>query len=107
MAVQAGDRVGEVAFQFGVSRQSVHSWLTRYRDGGLEALAERSRRPNSCPHQAAPEVEAAVCKLRRDHPRRGPVRIEYELGRNGCPGPVPLQGHRLPHPAQVRVDGRA
>src|SRR5262245_25861489 len=89
MAVQAGDRVGEVAFQFGVSRQSVHAWLTRYREGGLEALAERSHRPKSCPHQASPEVEAAVCEMRRDHPRWGPVRIEYELGREGCPGPVP------------------
>jgi transposase InsO family protein len=89
MAVQAGARVGEVAFQFGVSRQSVHSWLTRYREGGLEALADRSHRPYSCPHQASPEVEAVVCETRRDHLRWGPVRIEYELGRNGCPGPVP------------------
>ncbi len=89
MAVESGARVGEVAFQFGVSRQSVHAWLIRYREGGLEALGDRSHRPKSCPHQASPEVEAAVCEMRRAHPRWGPVRIEYELGRNGCPGPVP------------------
>ncbi len=33
------------------------------------------RRPESCPHQVSPEVEAAVCELRREHPRWGPVRI--------------------------------
>jgi transposase InsO family protein len=34
-------------------------------------------------------VEAAVCELRRAHPRWGARWIEYELGRNGCPGRVP------------------
>ncbi len=89
LAVEAGGRVGEVAFAFGVSRQSVHAWLVRYRAGGLEGLADRSHRPVTCPHQASAEVEAAVCEMRRDHPRWGPVRIEFELGRDGCPGPVP------------------
>ena len=27
--------------------------------------------------------------MRREHPRWGPVRIAFELGRDGCPGPVP------------------
>jgi transposase len=89
LAVQAGDRAGEVAAQWGVSRQTVQGWLARYRDEGLVGLANRSRRPDSCPHQAPPEVEAAVCELRRDHPRWGARRIVFELGRNGCPGPVP------------------
>jgi transposase InsO family protein len=89
LAVQAGDRVGEVAAMVGVSRQSVHAWLTRYEEAGLVGLQDRSRRPDSCPHQAPPEVEAAVCELRRAHPRWGARRIEFELGRNGCPGRVP------------------
>ncbi|MGI5521740.1 helix-turn-helix domain-containing protein [Micromonospora sp. CA-259024] len=49
----------------------------------------QAHRPNSCPHQASPEVEPAVCELRREHPRWGARRIAFELGRNGCPGPVP------------------
>ena len=36
---------GEVAAQFGVSRQSVHAWLRRYEDHGLEGLANRSHKP--------------------------------------------------------------
>lgn len=69
-AVLAGDRVGDVAFRFGASRQSVHTWLARYRAEGLAGLADRSRRPLGCSHQAE-QVEVAVCKLRRAHLRWG------------------------------------
>jgi transposase InsO family protein len=89
LAVQSGQRVSEVAGQLAVSRQSVHTWLNRYAEVGLSGLEDRSRRPDSCAHQAPPEVEAAVCELRRAHPRWGARRIEFELGRNGCPGRVP------------------
>ena len=88
LAVQAGGRVGEVAAQVGVSRQSLWAWLRRYQAEGLEALTDRSHRPVSCPHQASPVVEAAVCQMRRDHPRWGPLRIAFELERDGC-APVP------------------
>ena len=89
LAVQSGELVGEVAARFDVSRQSIHAWLVRYGETGLAGLTDRSHRPDGCPHQASPEVEAAVCELRRAHPRWGPLRIEFELGRDGCPGPVP------------------
>lgn len=35
--------MAEVAERYGVSRQSVHAWLRRYAEGGLSALADRSR----------------------------------------------------------------
>jgi transposase len=89
LAVRAGDRVSDVAARFGVSRQSVHAWLARYDEDGLPGLEDRSHRPDSCPHQACPEVEVAVCEMRREHPKWGARRIVFELGRNGCPGPVP------------------
>jgi transposase InsO family protein len=34
-------------------------------------------------------MEALVCELRRVHPRWGQHRLHFELGRLGCPGPVP------------------
>jgi transposase InsO family protein len=80
--------VTEVAEKFGVSRQTVHSWLRRYEAGGLEGLADRSHRPVSCPHRMPAEVEARVCELRRERPYWGPVRIGHQLGREGV-DPVP------------------
>ena len=69
--LEAGLPVTEVADRYGVSRQSVHTWIARYRAGGLEGLADRSHRPNRCPHQLAAAVEARVCELRRQHPGGG------------------------------------
>jgi transposase len=84
MAVLDGGSPTEVAAEVGVSRQSVHAWLVRYRAAGLAGLADRPSRPRSSPNQASPELEARVCELRRDHPRWGALRILHELMR----GPV-------------------
>jgi transposase InsO family protein len=81
--VQDGWRVVEVARRLGVSRQSVHTWISRYEQGGLGALADRSHRPDSCPHQIPPETEALICELRRQHPGWGPRRIEHHLAKAG------------------------
>jgi transposase InsO family protein len=81
LAVLDGARVSEVAAEVGVSRQSVHAWVRRYRDAGLAGLVDRSHRAASCPHRASAEVEAVVCELRRAHPRWGALRILHELMR--------------------------
>ena len=95
LAVLDGVAVSEVAAEVGVSRQSVHAWVARYRDGGLAGLADRSHRTRSCPHRASSEVEALVCELRRAHPKWGAQRILHELMR----GPEVLE--RLPSRATV------
>ena len=81
--VRDGWTVTDVAEKWGVSRQSVHAWLARYRDGGLEALADRSHRPKRCPHQVAVGVEARLCEMRGRHPGWGPRRLAYELAKAG------------------------
>lgn len=48
-----------VARRFGVTRQTVHVWLNRYGTHGLAGLADKGSKPLSCPHQMAPEIEAA------------------------------------------------
>ena len=88
MEVISGAPVTEVARRYGVSRQSVHNWLVKYRSGGLAALADRSHRPRFQPRQLDADVEAMLCRLRTAHPRWGPRRLGYEFGRAGI-GPVP------------------
>lgn len=84
-----GASVTEVARRFGVSRQSVHSWLSRYAvEGGLGGLGDRSSRPHGCPHQMSPVVEAKIVEIRRAHPAWGADRIGYQLEQDGI-GPVP------------------
>ena len=108
LAVQAGDRVTEVAWQLGVSRQSVHAWLARYAESGLAGLEDRSHQPFVCPHQMPPAVEAELCELRRQHPGWGPARLAYLLAKRGVQ-PAPSRSavyralirQRLVEPAQV------
>jgi transposase InsO family protein len=85
-----GLTVVEVADRYGVSRQAVHGWLRRYASGGLDALADRSHRPHSCPHQMTPEIEARLCELRRHHPGWGQRRLAHELARDGVDPPPGL-----------------
>src|SRR3954452_8376673 len=78
-----GRTIKEVAAQWGVSRQTLHSWLARYEAGGLEGLADRSHRPLSCPHQLPAEVEALALELRRSRPYWGARRLARELAKRG------------------------
>jgi transposase InsO family protein len=82
--VLGGSPVGEVAERYGATRQSLHAWRKRFEAEGMPGLADRSRRPKSSPSRVDPEVEALICRLRREHPRWGARRIAHELGRRGA-----------------------
>ena len=76
-----GASVTDVARRYGVGRQAVHTWLRRYAEGGLGALVDRSPRPDTCPHQMAPVVEAKILEMRRLNPAWGPRTILSRLAR--------------------------
>jgi transposase InsO family protein len=76
-----GATVTDVAPRYGVDRRTLHRWLVRYASEGLGALADRSSRPDRCPHQIPPEVEARIVELRRAHPGWGPRTILNKLRR--------------------------
>ena len=63
-----GRTVCDVAAQWHVDRRTLHRWLARYEAEGLEGLGDGSHRPQRCPHQLAPELEAQVLELRRWRP---------------------------------------
>ena len=83
LEVGAGVPVTEVAERYGVSRQSVHTWLLRYRRERIAGLEDRSHRVHNHPWRIAAEVEELVCELRRGHPKWGPGRLVFEMGRRG------------------------
>ena len=94
-----GASVTDVARRYGVGRQAVHEWLRRYATEGLGGLADRSARPDTCPHQMPPAVEARVLELRRFHPSWGPRTILNRLVRDGV---EPLPGRSSIYRALVR-----
>ena len=76
-----GATVTDVAIRYGIDRKTLHRWLVRYATEGLAALADKSPKPDRCPHQIAPEVEARIVELRRAHPGWGPRTILNKLRR--------------------------
>src|SRR5215470_14187739 len=83
LEVGAGVPVTEVADRYGVSRQSVHTWLQRYRREGIAGLEDRSHRVRDHPWRIPAGVEEAICELRRAHSSWGPRRLVFEMNRRG------------------------
>jgi transposase len=59
-----GRSVAELAAAHGVHRSWIYKLLGRYREGGLDALEPRSRRPRSCQHATSRETVNAIVALR-------------------------------------------
>jgi len=83
LEVGIGVPVTEVAERYGVSRQTVHTWLLRYRQEGITGLEDRSHQVHNHPWRIPAEVEEVICELRRGHPKWGPRRLVFEMGRRG------------------------
>ena len=79
--LDTGAAITQVAANYGVDRRTLHRWITRYANGGLEALANRSTRPDSSPSQMAPRIEARLVAMRRLHPGWGPRTLRTKLVR--------------------------
>jgi hypothetical protein len=81
--LDAGAKIINVAARYGVDRRTVHQWPVRYATEGLGALADKGSKPDRCPHQIAPEVEALIASLRRAHPGWGRAPSSTNLDENG------------------------
>ena len=87
----SGAPVTEVAWRYGVTRQAVDLWLGKYKEG-LAGLASPVHRPRFPAPAAGCRDRSDVCQLRGAHPRWGPRRLAFELGKAGVspvPSPMP------------------
>ena len=86
-AVSTKASVTEVAAEFGISRRQLTRLIAAYRQGGLDALQPRSRRPRSNPNATPVEVRERVIALRRqltaDGLDAGPETIRWHLEQEG------------------------
>jgi transposase InsO family protein len=64
--VLEGRSYRDVARAHGVSKSWVAKIVGRYRAGGYDAVAPRSRAPDRIPHRTPPEVEDAIVALRKE-----------------------------------------
>jgi transposase InsO family protein len=97
----------EAARRYGVSWQWVHTLVTRYQAGGLEALESRSRRPASnaraTPHDLRERIVALRKQLDADGLDAGPVTIATHLTNAGLTAPSTSTIRRILHEAGLVV----
>jgi transposase len=65
-----GEGMSELCREFGISRKTGYNIFNRYKDDGLEALSDRSRRPVRYANQLPDQIERLIvtCKReKRDH----------------------------------------
>ena len=90
--VHQGLTKAETARKFDVSWQWVHTLVTRYEAGGLDALEPQSRRPHSSPITTPPQLRERVAQLRSELTGAGldagPVTIAWHLDHEGLPVPA-------------------
>src|SRR5438105_12419377 len=80
-ASRRGANVAALCREHGISRQTGHKWLKRYRKVGYEGLEDQSRRPQSSPLATGEEIVAALLAARLRHPRWGPRKLVRLLER--------------------------
>jgi transposase InsO family protein len=95
--------VTAAAAEHGISRRHLHRLLARYREGGLDALEPRSRRPKTTPIATPETVRQRVIELRgqltADGLDAGPVTIAWHLEHEGLPAPSTSTIRRILHAA--------
>jgi transposase-like protein len=76
-----GEAMSNVCREFGISRKTGYKIFCRYKEHGLEALSDRSRRPVRYANQLPSQIESLVVSLKRDKPHWGARKIRELLVR--------------------------
>src|ERR1700730_4801833 len=94
-----GEAMSEVCRAFGISRKTGYKIFERYKEHGLEALTDRSRRPVRYANPLPRQIESLIVAAKRDKPHLG------------CPqdprAPGPPTGRRHPRSRQEHDPRRA
>ena len=80
-ASRPGANLSSLCREFGVSRQTGHKWLRRFRRQGYNGLEDKSRRPKTAPLATGEDIVMAVLTARRRHPSWGPRKLVTLLAR--------------------------
>jgi hypothetical protein len=70
-----GEEMAALCREFAISRKTGYKIFDRYKEYGLEALTDRSRRPWRYGNQLPAPVETAILHLKREKPHWGARKI--------------------------------
>ncbi|MBZ9980074.1 MULTISPECIES: helix-turn-helix domain-containing protein [unclassified Mesorhizobium] len=74
-----GEGMSDVCREFGISRKTGYKIFNRYKDEGLEALTDRSRRPVRYANQLPVQIERMIVENKQEKPHWGARKIRELL----------------------------
>ena len=74
-----GEAMSDLCREFGISRKTGYKIFNRYKQHGLVALEDRSRRPWRYANQLPFQVESLIVEIKREKPRWGARKIRELL----------------------------
>ena len=76
-----GEPLTDMCREFGISRKTGYKIFNRYKEHGVEALNDRSRRPVRYANQLPPQIETLIVNMRQEKPHWGARKIRERLVR--------------------------
>jgi transposase len=66
-----GEPMTDLCREFGISRKTGYKIFNRYKDEGVEAFTDRSRRPVRYANQLPDPIERMIVRLKKEKPHWG------------------------------------
>ena len=74
-----GEKMAPLCVEFGISRKTGYKIFDRYKDCGVTAFTDRSRRPYRQANRLPAPIEATIVRLKREYPGWGAPKIREKL----------------------------
>jgi len=74
-----GEKMAPLCREFGISRVTGHKLFNRFRECGLDAFKDRSRRPYRHANKLPYQVERTIIALKKEHPSWGAPKIRDKI----------------------------
>jgi putative transposase len=74
-----GEKMAPLCAAFGISRKTGYKIFDRYKDCGVQAFTDRSRRPYRQANRLPTPIEATIVRLKREFPEWGAPKIREKL----------------------------
>jgi len=84
-----GEKMAALCTEFGISRKTGYKIFERYKDCGVAAFSDRSRRPYRQANRLPPQLEAVIVRLKREYPGWGAPKIREKLRRQSTAPHLP------------------
>ena len=84
-----GEKMAPLCAEFGISRKTGYKIFERYKDCGVAAFSDRSRRPYRQANRLPPQLEAVIVRLKREYPGWGAPKIREKLRRQSIAPHLP------------------